>query len=204
MELHETQSTRGGSAASVVLVASIEETKPIERKRRRKPEKDAIRRIMKRVAAGASVLAACRAEGVPRTTFLKAVEKDERLRADYSFAITARAHALADELTSIADGKDSAEEVGERIAQAVLNVAPEKVEAVARGIAREQIQRDRLRFDCRRWLASRLLPAVYGAQAVASPVNRETVVRVTFDPLPDYNRTTEGGGSIQEADYEVL
>lgn len=158
---------------------------------------------MNRVAEGASVRAACKAENVSRRVFLKRVEKVPELRDRYAFAIAARAHALADEMLSIADGTDSAGEVGERITAAVANVAPEKAEAVARAICREAIQRDRLRFDARRWLASRLLPATYGNANSTAPTAQQNTVRIVFDPLPTH-ALPPGGDAIPDADFEVL
>lgn len=163
----------------------------------------AIRRVMNRVAEGASVRASCRAEGVSRRVFLRRVENDPELRDRYAFAVAARAHALADELVSIADGTESAGEVGERIAAAVASVAPEKAEAVARAICREAIQRDRLRFDARRWISARLLPSVYGAAAPQSPTAPQSTVRIVFDPLPTH-ALPPGAPPIADADFEVL
>jgi hypothetical protein len=158
---------------------------------------------MNRVAEGASVRASCRAEGVSRRVFLRRVENDPQLRDRYAFAVAARAHALADEMLDIADGNASAGELAERIASAVASVAPEKAEAVARAIAREQIQRDRLRWDARRWLSSRLLPATYGTASAVGPGTQESTVRIVFDPLPTH-ALPPGAPPIADADFEVL
>lgn len=91
--------------------------------------------ICLQVAEGKSVSAICRADGMPTAwAFYKWLREYPEHVADYTYALSARAHLLADQTLEIADevvGKDDA-------------------------------QRQRLRVDTRKWAAGTMLPKVYG------------------------------------------
>lgn len=169
-------------------------------------ETKAIHRVLRRMSNGASMRSACRAEGISRYLALRRIERSPPLQQRYAFSIAARAHQLADELLAIADGVETADAFGKELAAALAGVAPQHAAAVAKGMAAQRVQRDRLRAEMRRWIASRLLPAVYGSQQ-RSLAPAAIDIRVAFDApekeraLP-HSHTTEVNG--QHADYEIL
>ncbi len=144
-----------------------------------------IRAALDAVCEGASVRKACADAGVTRKVFHRRVEDDADLRARYQHALVCRAHSLAAFVEDLAEGRDTADETAAAIVDAVKDAAPQHVEKIARAVMREKVQRDRLRFDAARWLASRLLPATYGAQSTATVAGSvQHTVNVVFDRLP--------------------
>lgn len=91
--------------------------------------------ICERISSGESLNAICKDEGMPnKATVLRWLGREEHsaFRDQYARAREAQADALFDEMLEIAD--DSAEDV----------------------------QRSRLKFDARKWMASKLQPKKYG------------------------------------------
>lgn len=161
-----------------------------------------IRRVLERVANGESMRAACRQEHVNRNRVLRLIESDEALRARYCFSVAARAHGIADDLLGIADGTEDADTFTAGVLRAISDSAPQHVAAVVKALAAQRVQRDRLRFDARRWLASRLLPGVYGAQPHAATA-AQVEVRVVFD-APEQTRGVPNEEEVPSTDYEIL
>jgi hypothetical protein len=100
------------------------------------------------IMGGATVAEACREQGVSRDTLHRWVAEDPQLGEAYSRARAEQAHSMADQALEIAD--EPAE-------------------------TSEEVQRNRLRVDTRKWLASKIAPRVYGeriAQDVTIVVDR--------------------------------
>lgn len=108
--------------------------------------------ILARLAAGESLRAICRDEGMPnRQTVLRWVAADPVLRDQYARARDEGLDAIGEELLEIAD--DGRNDWVEREA------ANGKVEIVPN---QDHINRSRLRVDARKWYLSKLAPKKYG------------------------------------------
>ncbi len=163
---------------------------------------DRVRVVCKKLERGASLSAACRAARVSRRTFLRAVSRDADVRDRFTAALTVRAHDLATELVSIADGTDrESQRWTAELVAAVERVDPGRAEGVAKALLGARVQRDRLRFDARRWLSSRWLPATYGASTHTNNEHNVTV-RVSFDTLSAHDEPTSSAGDA--AEYEII
>lgn len=91
-------------------------------------------RICEGLSDGKSLRAICRAEDMPgKTTVFRWLQSNLEFRDQYARAREAGADSLADEMVDIADGLES-----------------------------DDVQRDRLRVDTRKWVASVLKPKKYG------------------------------------------
>ncbi len=164
----------------------------------------AIQRVLRRLADGESMRAACRAEGVSRHLALRRIERSPPLQQQYAFSVAAQAHGKhPDELLSIADGTDDADTFAQQVASAVAGIVSQHVESVVKGLAVQRVQRDRLRFDARRWLSSRLLPAVYGGQQRAT-VPGQVQVNVVFDGTERPSKQEASLEISDSGDYEIL
>jgi hypothetical protein len=108
--------------------------------------------ILKRLADGESLRAICRTDGMPdRSTVYGWVLDDyEGFASQYARAREMQAHSLADDQVEIAD--DGSNDWMQRN-------DPDNPGWQANG---EHLQRSRLRFDARKWAASKILPKVYG------------------------------------------
>jgi hypothetical protein len=173
---------------------------------------NAVRRVLHRIAEGQSARAACRKEGVSRRAFLRLVEQDAELRERHAFSLQARAHAIADELLEIADGAAPSEAEAKAFRAMLADLPPSHVESATRAFLRERTQRDRLRFDARRWAASKLFPAMYGSQPTPAGADAVPTVRVTFDPPPHHllapaslnAAQTPEAHPVEPAEWEVV
>jgi hypothetical protein len=101
-------------------------------------------KILDLVSAGKSLTAACRGKGMPvPSTVYRWAEENPNFGARFEMAKEERAHMLSDEILVIAD---------------------------APATTSEEVQRNRLRVDARKWLASKLLPRVYADRIEANGV----------------------------------
>ncbi len=92
--------------------------------------------ILNRLASGESLITICNEKDLPnKTTVLKWVKEDEHFCNQYAQARLEQAQSYADEIVDIVD---------------------------TAGLTREDIMKANLRQDARRWIASKLLPKVYG------------------------------------------
>lgn len=108
--------------------------------------------ILERLADGQSLRSICAIEGMPgRTTVYRWVLDDvEGFRNQYTRAREIQAYALEDDLRDIADnGSNDWMERND----------PDNPGWTVNG---EHLQRSRLRVDTRKWVASKILPKVYG------------------------------------------
>jgi hypothetical protein len=107
--------------------------------------------IFSRMETGESLRSICRSEGMPSYQAVFQWRGNiDGFAERYSLAREAQAHALIDELLEIADdGRNDWIERND----------PDNPGWTANG---ENIQRSRVRLDARKWLASKILPKVYG------------------------------------------
>jgi tyrosyl-tRNA synthetase len=105
----------------------------------------------------------------PPSTVIKWVHADwDGFGKQYAEAREAQAHALADDLLEIADdGRNDW-------------MAKNDGENAAYELNGEHVQRSRLRLDTRKWLASKILPKVYG-EKITQEVTTENVHRLIGD-----------------------
>ncbi len=96
--------------------------------------------VCRRMAIGQSLSKICKSEKMPSVGAVLGWVNDDRegFAAEYARAVEERAQHWADEIVEIAD--DDARDVN----------------------TPQAIQRDRLRTDARKWIASKLLPKKYG------------------------------------------
>lgn len=91
-------------------------------------------RLCEQLADGKSLRTICKSEDMPgKTTVLRWLRDNEDFRGQYARARDEQADSIADEMIDIADGGDGGD-----------------------------VQRDRLRVDTRKWVASVLKPKKYG------------------------------------------
>lgn len=106
--------------------------------------------ICERLAKGESlrsITGADRDDFMPgQTTVYRWLEENEEFRKQYAHARERQADHYAEEIVDIADGRDDWKPTDAEIAQAIVR----------------DPQRDRLRIDARKWVASKLAPKKYG------------------------------------------
>ena len=142
---------------------------------------DKVDAILARVSGHESLRAICADVGVPIGTFLGWVADRTDLAEQYARAKATQAEALALEIVQIADEADVvASYQGEEV---VLDLSP------------TAIARNRLRVDARKWVASKLLPKVYGDKLAVGGADDMPPVQhnVTLDPAEAYKRLLSGG-----------
>lgn len=99
--------------------------------------------ILERVACGENIYNICDQPGYPtRRSFFRWVINDAQIREKYEFALTARQHAMAEEIVHISDSPVGSLESGATDSGAV--------------------QKQRLQVDTRKWILSKLVPKKYG------------------------------------------
>lgn len=107
--------------------------------------------IFDRMGIGESLREICRTEGMPnRATILRWRNENEDFSAQYARAREAQIEALADDIIDISDSGAN---------DWMARNDPDNPGWLANG---EHLARSRLRFDARRWLASKIMPKVYG------------------------------------------
>jgi hypothetical protein len=122
--------------------------------------------LCERVANGELVKAVAADLGVHPATIRKWCAEDTELGALYARAREDQAHALAEQALEIAGGNDALTRLHE---QAVADAEDElrasgdklwfqKVQELRAGV----VQRDRMRVDTIKWLASKIAPRAYG------------------------------------------
>jgi hypothetical protein len=105
--------------------------------------------ICERLAAGESLRAICRDEGMPTEAAVRLWARDDvqGFASQYAHARSLGYERLADELLEIADDGSSDTYVDDK--------GNERTDA-------DVVARSRLRVDTRKWLLSKMLPKVYG------------------------------------------
>lgn len=106
--------------------------------------------ICERLSRGESLRAitgADRDDFMPgQTTVYRWLDENEEFRKQYARARELQADHYAEEIVDIADGRDDWKPTADEAAQAIVR----------------DPQRDRLRIDARKWVASKLAPKKYG------------------------------------------
>lgn len=138
--------------------------------------------ILARVSGHESLRAICVDVGVPISTFLFWVSDRPELAEQYARAKRTQAEALALEIVQIADEAEVvAEYDGDEV---VFDLSP------------TAIARNRLRVDARKWVASKLLPKVYGDKLAIGGADdlpaMQSQATVTLDPSEAYKRLLGG------------
>ena len=135
--------------------------------------------VLARLSEGESLRSICRDEEMPAraTVYAWVLENTNGFSGQYSRARELQAHALADDLLEIADNG--------------TNDWMKRNDADNPGWAvnGEHINRSRLRFDARRWAASKILPKVYSDRVQQALTGEDggpvvTEVRYTWAPRP--------------------
>lgn len=93
------------------------------------------------ISGGKLVKAACREEGITADQIRDWCHADDTLSALYARAREAQAHAIAEDAIDIADSE---------------------------ALTPEAVQRNKLRVDARKWMASKIAPRLYGEKLEVS------------------------------------
>ena len=101
---------------------------------------------------------ACKSLGVSSRSFYRWIAEDEDLRHKYAHAREEQADFLADEIVKISNGEG-------------IDDTP--------FVGRNFIDRDRLKVEARKWVASKLKPKKYGDKL-------ETETKLTITDAPDW------------------
>ena len=100
--------------------------------------------ICERLSIGESLRAICRDDGMPgRTTVLRWLADNEVFRGQYAYACEVRQDDIFDELFDISDNSG------------------------------EDVNRDRLRIDTRKWVLARMAPKKYGDKAAVELTGKD-------------------------------
>lgn len=140
--------------------------KPAKRGRPSTFTKEVGDNICERLAAGESLRAICRADGRKAHTVLKWKDDHPEFAAQYARAREDQADALADEAMEIADAS-----VGGMTAD---------------------VAAARLRWDARRWFASKLAPKRYGDKVTQEITGGDKPVQVQLAPWQEFAATLKG------------
>jgi len=115
--------------------------------------------ILDRMSNGESLRSICRGLDLrPSTVIRWATDDRDGFAGQYAEAREAQGHALADELLDIADDGRN-----DWMARRDPNNSGYELNG-------EHVQRSRLRLDTRKWLASKILPKVYGEKVTQEVV----------------------------------
>lgn len=121
-------------------------------------------RICEKLADGESLRTICAEEGMPsKGTVCRWLATNTEFRDQYARAREAQAEFYADEITDIAD--DGTNDWIEKRSRDGVPIG-----YVVNG---EAVQRSKLRVDARKWVASKLLPKVYGDRVEATLKNAD-------------------------------
>jgi len=129
-----------------------------------------IEQVLAGMRDGSSAFAACKAAGVPQSTFGRWVDEDAALAEEY-----ARAR----------------EDLVERIAEETMAIADEPVGNTDSGATDSgAVAKQRLQVDTRKWLLSKLAPRKYGdrlelAGDPKNPIAVARIERVIVNAKPD-------------------
>lgn len=137
-----------------------------------RPDRAAIRAtLLARISAGELVKDVCADLKISADTPYKWAATDEEFGRLYARAREEQGHAWAEKALSVAEGADALTQARE---QAIEDYADELVErgdptaaAKVRALEANLIQRDRLRVDTLKWMASKVAPRSYGEKVTA-------------------------------------
>jgi len=114
--------------------------------------------ICERMAKGESLRSVCRDEGMPAESSVRewALDDQQGFAAQYARARELQAEALVGEIIEISDDGTNDFMVRKSNSEKGAGIQDGKV------LDQEHMQRSRLRVDSRKWLASKILPKIYG------------------------------------------
>lgn len=141
--------------------------------------------VCDRIARGELVKDVCAELQIDPAQIRQWTAVDETLATLYTRARIDQAHAFAEQAISIADGADD-ETQGriEAMASAVANVDKDfEKDRILNALAAAAVQRDRIRVDARKWMASKLAPKLYGERQQV-----DVDVTITLDVLVAQSR----------------
>lgn len=119
--------------------------------------------ICEKVARGELVTTACKEKGITRTTLHRWTESDDAFRDAYARARIDQAHAIAEDAILIADGEDAAAKARiEAMVAAIQDADDDDKDRILSSLQSAAVQRDRIRVDTRKWMASKIAPRLYG------------------------------------------
>jgi len=122
-------------------------------------------KICDRLAEGEGLISICRDDGMPNERTLRswALDDDHPFSPKYARAKEYGYHRLAEEILDIADNGNS-----------------------------EDVQRDKLRVDTRKWMLSKVLPKIYGDKLLAAgPGDNGPIVISWREPGQDDDPMTQ-------------
>lgn len=130
-----------------------------------------------KIAGGMLVKDACAEHGLDPATLWRWAAADKEFGNVYARAREAQAHAIAEDAIRIADGVDlEAQDRLEAMVESIATADDDDKERLLNSLQAVAVQRDRLRVDTRKWLASKIAPKLYGErQAVDVTSNGETI-----------------------------
>jgi hypothetical protein len=138
--------------------------------------------VCEAIAGGALVKDACIEHGTSASQLRAWVASDGELSALYARARTDQAHAIAEQAVAIADGAD--EESQRRMAAMVEDIQGAEAEDKQRllnSLVYAAVQRDKVRVDARKWMASKIAPKLFGDRLeLAGDANAPLSVKVVF------------------------
>lgn len=124
------------------------------------------KQLCERVAAGELAKDVCFSFGLSPSTPFKWAQEDPEFGKAYEQARIMQAHALAEGLIEIAEGRDELTELWETLIEMeedeLENMAPEKRREFINRLRTGVIQRDTLRVNTGKWFVSKLAPKIYG------------------------------------------
>lgn len=122
-----------------------------------------VKAVCAAIAGGMLVKEACGEAGVTPKALREWCGADVELGTLYARAREEQAHAIAEEAIQIADGTDDEAQARlDAMAGAIKGAADDDKDRILNSLAQAAVQRDRLRIDSRKWLASKIAPRAYG------------------------------------------
>lgn len=124
---------------------------------------------------------ACKEVGISRDTLHTWCDEIRELSDAYAHARELQAHGFAEEAITIADGlDDDNRDKIQAMVDSWKHLPEESREAVLASLTKEQVNRDRLRVDTRKWFTSKIAPKLYGDLA-----KREAGAGLGFIAFPE-------------------
>ncbi len=141
-----------------------------------------VRAVCAAIATGTLVRDAAKTEGATAGQIRAWAAEDAKLSALYACAREDQAHAIAEQAIAIADGADEESQSRlEAMVQSIASADAKDKDRLLDALAQSAIQRDKIRVDARKWMASKIAPRTYGdRQEIVGPEGGPLIVKVTF------------------------
>jgi len=122
-----------------------------------------VEKVCARIAEGALIANAAKAEGISYRTYNEWITEQPHLAQMNARAREMAADELADEARRVADGVDSLGEAAQQLADGEIEgMDPDKQREFLARFESSRVTRDRLRVDTLKWTAAKRRPKVYG------------------------------------------